>query len=135
MNNLTIETEAEFGEAIDSYGELITEIEALNERAKLAKTRIELYATANGVKRHTTERFRLTMKKGAPALKRQFGVEEADAIALMKKSEVGRAYLVESYDSAALKRDFAGSSDGAELIESFGLMLTEPKPHAEVKAR
>jgi len=35
----------------------------------------------------------------------------------------------------ALKRDLAGTDDGREQLAAFGLVLTVPQKHAEVKAR
>ena len=130
--NIKITTNEEFIEAIDAYGELNANIERFKSEAKLAKERIELYANENKITRQNAEHYRLTMKKGSAALRCQVGVTEEDVLATLKKSEIGKAYIVPTYDSAALKRDFGHDANGLAQLDSFGFELTNPKRHAEV---
>ena len=131
--NAMIETDAEFLEAIDVYGKLCEELEEKKAEAKLEKNRLELYAEKHKIKRQNAEHFRFVMKKGSAALRCQHGVTDEEVVALLKKSEIGRNYIVSTYDSVALKRDLGSSDEGLDRLTDFGLMLTEPKPHAQVE--
>ena len=130
--NVNIQNSDEFVEAIDAYGEVTAKIKELQKEAKLAKSRLEYYAEDNGIIRKNAKKYRLTMKKAPPALRIQSGVKEEDVVALLKESEVGRDYVVSTFDFAALKRDFGSTKAGKKQLELFGLMLTETNRHAEV---
>ena len=132
--NIKITTSEEFIEAIDAYGDLIADIDNKRAEAKLAKERIELYANENEIIRETGKHYRLMMKKGSAALRCQAGVTEANVLAMLKKSAIGKDYIVPTYDTAALKHDFGHNADGIEQLAEFGLELTSPKRHAEVSA-
>ena len=128
-----IENEADFIQSIDTYGEKSAAIARTSDELKILKQMLELYANEHKITRQNAERYRLVMKKGSAALRCQAEVSDADVVALLKKSKIGAEYVVSTYDSAALKRDFGHSDDGRERLAEFGLMLTEPKKHAEVK--
>jgi len=130
-----IENEREFAEVIDQFGAAQDEIEAKKSEADVLKQMLEAYALENKVNRQTTGAYVLTMKKGESALRRAAGVSECDVVAELKRSETGKAYLALTYDNKALKRDLAGTDDGREQLAAFGLVLTVPQKHAEVKAR
>jgi len=128
-----IETEKEFATAIDQYGEALEVIAARKAEADVLKQMLEAYALEKKVSRQVTESYVLTMKKDAPSLRRAAGVNECDVVSELKRSEAGKAYLVVTYDNKALKRDLAGTETGREQLAAFGLALTEPQKHAEVK--
>jgi len=130
-----IENDKEFAAAIDQYGDALAEIETQKAEADVLKQMLESYALENKVNRQATDKYVLTMKKESPALRRAAGVNECDVVAELKRSETGKAYLVHTYDNKALKRDLAGTDAGREQLAAFGLYLTEPQKHVEVKAR
>ena len=128
-----IENETDFIKAIDAFGDLISEIDKKKREMSIDKQVLELYANEHKITRQNGERYRLVMKKGSPALRCQPDVSDADVVALLKRTNLGAKYVVPTYDSVALKHDFGGSDDGREHLAEFGLMLTEPRRHAEVK--
>jgi len=130
-----IENENEFTAAIDQYGDALAAIEIRKSEADVLKQMLEAYALENKVNRQATDAYVLTMKKGDAALRRAGGVNECDVVAELKRSETGKAYLTLTYDNKALKRDLAGTEEGREQLAAFGLVLTVPQKHAEVKAR
>jgi len=130
-----IENEKEFAAAIDQYGKALAVIETRKAEADVLKQMLEAYALENKVSSLATDDYVLTMKKEAPSLRRAAGVNESDVVSVLKRSESGKAYLVVTYDNKALKRDLAGTDEGREQLAAFGLVLTEPQKHAEVKAR
>ena len=132
--NIRIKNETEFIEAIDAYGDLTANIEKLKSEAKIAKVCIEIYANENKITRKAGERYRLLMKKGTPALRRLAGVTDADVVALLEQSEIGKNYIIPTYDSDAIKHDFGGNSEVCEQLAEFGLMMTNPKRLAKVTA-
>ena len=130
--NIKITNEQEFIEAIDTYGEKSEETARTSKELKILKQMLELYANEHKITRQNAECYRLVMKKGNAALRCQAGVTENDVVSLLNGSEIGKTYVVPTYDSAALKRDFGSTSDGHDQLAAFGLMMTNPKKHAEV---
>ena len=129
MNDIEITNEAELKASIDALGELNAEIERSRKRSSLMKARIEIYASANKIKRYAGDKFKLVMKKCSAALRMKPGFTESDVVALMLKKETLKPYVEKTYASEALKRDFAATDDGLALLDEVGLMMTEPKPH------
>ena len=126
-----IENDAEFDSAIDEYGEMSEKIEQLKSDAKLLRQLTEAYADEHNVKSRETKNYRLKMKKGESSLRMKSGYGEADVVALLKRSEVGRMFVIETYDAVAIKRDW-GDKAHAEQLDEAGLMLTCPKRHAVI---
>ena len=131
--NIKINSDTEFLKAIDAFGKLTDLINAKKSEAKIQKELLELYARENSIRSMEADSYRLTMKRGSAALRMQPGLKDSDVIALLEKSELGRGYIIPTYDSAALKRNLGSTAEGRDELESFGLKLTEPQLHAEVR--
>jgi len=134
MIQTKIENVDEFAAAIDQFGDALAAIEERRAEANVLKQMLETYANANGINRHKTDRYVLSLKKSGAALRCKSGITADAVVAALQRSEVGKAYVVPSYDAEALKRDFGKDDAGLEQLGNFGLILTEPKRHAEVKA-
>jgi len=130
-----IENEKEFAAAIDQFGAAQAEIETRKAETAVLKQMLEAYAIANGITSHATDLFELKMEKTKASLRIQKNLKEADVLAELMRSEIGKAYVVSTYDGEGLKRDFGRNADGRRQLEAWGLFLSKSVPHAKVEAR
>lgn len=133
--NEEIMNEAAFAAKIDLYGKTAAEIKATEELQTIRKLMLESYAKANRINRFKTDLFSFAMKAGTAALRRTEGVKDEDVVALLLQSEVLRDFVVTGYDAAKIKAHVAALEDPNEFLVDFGLRLTEPGRHLEIRAR
>jgi len=128
-----IENEQEFADTIDQLGHAQAEIARQKSDADILRQMLEAYAVQNGIREHATTLYQFEMAKGKSSLRRGKDVKESDVVLTLKRSEIGKDYLVYTYDAEALKRDFGGNAQGREHLAALGLFLTRPEAHAKVK--
>lgn len=133
--NEEIINEAAFAAKIDLYGETAAKIKAMEELQTIRKIMIESYAKNNGINRFKTDLCAFAMKAGTAALKKKPGLTDADVVALLMKNEVLRGFVAPSFDAAKIKAHVAALEDPNEFLVDFGLRLTEPGRHLEIRPR
>ena len=138
---LNIRNKDEAERVIDQFGGNQQKIKALQDENKKLKALYEAWANENPelafegkTMEGQTGKFAYAMAVGNPALNVQSHLTAADVVARLKENDETADYVLETFDSAAIKADYGRTRDGRHAVVAFGLYFTTPKPHLVVEA-